>query len=124
MTPQHAPLPWKADDTVCISDANGRIVATVPFWTEFLTAEDCDEIRAHIVRAVNLHQQMIEALKACIESSSSRTGGDCRCGACEKARAVLRKAGALPCSTCKGDPDWTGTADDGVACPECGGGAA
>lgn len=38
--------------------------------------------------------ELLKACKAALESSSSRTGGECRCGACDLARAAIAKVEA------------------------------
>ena len=35
--------------------------------------------------------------------------------------SLIAEALVKPCPTCKGNMDWTGTVDDGIPCPACGG---
>ena len=35
--------------------------------------------------------------------------------------SLIGEALQKPCGKCNGDKDWTGTGDDGIVCPECGG---
>jgi hypothetical protein len=39
----------------------------------------------------------------------------------EVSRSLVAEALAKPCGTCKGDTEWTGTSDDDIRCPDCGG---
>jgi len=47
---------------------------------------------ASIIDAETGLPELIAALKACVESSASRTGGPCLCGACNMARAAIAKS--------------------------------
>ena len=79
-----SPLPWKQDDGL-ISDENGvEVVDLYDYPAAYLNA-------ALIVRAVNAHAGLVDALKRLIEWDDA--GCDASRGSWIKARAALRAAG-------------------------------
>jgi len=70
MTKEHTPTPWKIIDyvnaisepSVRIEGANGDTVADdEPYYPQPITPENA----AHIVKCVNMHDELVEALKKC-----------------------------------------------------------
>ncbi len=61
-TPQHTPTPWKANG-LSIEDSNGDLIACLNTGDGIVRAH---EDAAFIVRAVNAHDELLQALKDCV----------------------------------------------------------
>jgi hypothetical protein len=101
MTTKHSPTPWRidadvnADETAIVcSREGGDIVALSPGiegWE--LSAELWPANAAHIVKCVNLHDELVAALREVVESYdfySDRRVSESQ-GGFDKARALLLK---------------------------------
>lgn len=85
---KHTPTPLIADDGY-IFDADHNIVGKT-YDRRYA---------AHIVKCVNMHEELVEALKAlhlqALQSSVNDKSNDYGCEALDLAYAALKKAGAL-----------------------------
>lgn len=84
-----SPLPWVESDGTEIKDSRGILCAIASGF--HLSYPEAVENRALIVRAVNAHAGLVEALRVCIDAlnCTEYEGGE----ATAKARAALRAAG-------------------------------
>lgn len=95
------PRPWRTELAVSyekdrvVQGENGNIV----LWCGYRHPDDPDRAKDNaelIVRAVNAHEALVEALKEQIATCmGSRCAPGERCGVCERSEGALRLAGAL-----------------------------
>lgn len=110
MSKEHTPTPWRVDDTkiehCCIQSA---IIKDVPqgdgmYSQDYMLVAECydAEEAAHIVKCVNMHDELVEALDAIGNLTRATVLRDTAGSAVNRlnmaidmARATLKKAGAL-----------------------------
>lgn len=96
------PTPWLLDDifgNIVMNDKDNKVIAYTQTREKYFTVEECKANAALIVKAVNCHAEMVEALtKLCLYLNELEQAGY---GKCEdnplfnKALAVLGRAGAI-----------------------------
>lgn len=66
MKTAHTPTPWsvKECDKTAIIDVNGNVILDTAF-SDFHLEDDDKPNAAHIVKCVNLHDELVAALKKC-----------------------------------------------------------
>ncbi len=64
--PEHSPLPWTHEGVYSISDANDKTLFCSTDYYPWCSDNDADW--PFIVRAVNSHQMLIDALRECREA--------------------------------------------------------
>lgn len=96
----HTPTPW-TQDVMDILNEDGTQIATTSY-AGFLGNYSDEDNAAHIVRCVNLHDELVEALKQSLELANIAEGmTGCKSddeyvwGIQETIRIALKKAGAL-----------------------------
>ena len=86
MSKEHTPTPWVARDEYIYDKDRNEIATTTTSGFHYSTDE---ANAAHIVKCVNMHDELVEALRLLLSSSS-----DYQTGVAE-AEETLKKAGAL-----------------------------
>lgn len=95
---KHTPTPWVADENA-INDNIGVEIALIT--SDMRTWEEDDANAAHIVKCVNLHDELVDALKDAVSGISyvRQKHGDLYGVGFDRvemiANAALKKAGAL-----------------------------
>ena len=94
METKHTPTPWKSNSMEIFTDA-GKTSKRIAFATGYAQGDQntLDEIRANaafIVKAVNMHDELVEALQEWLDEADRLGIGKCK--GWEKARAILEKA--------------------------------
>jgi hypothetical protein len=98
MTPTHTPTPWRVVPTTVKGAGTKRrdIVTDSGEFSPAFVAGDVDEHDAElIVRAVNSHAALVEALRDMLNDAETMNAPYRNEAFCEAARAALEKAGAL-----------------------------
>lgn len=92
MTQKHTPTPWYADINF-ITDGQRNEVAHITSYHMTLH-EECANA-AHIVKCVNMHDELVEALSAMVRNGRKQGWDYNYENDMDNSREVLKKAGAL-----------------------------
>lgn len=72
MTTQHTPTPWNHSNGTVVFDGNDRkVAATYANKGYGIEIDEAQSNAAFIVRACNAHDELVAALRACVEEMSA-----------------------------------------------------
>lgn len=94
MSKEHTPTPWEVgtDEDGRVAVIKGCSFLTYAFPTDLgFETGSADANAAHIVKCVNMHDELVEAIQDLICAGDFRRG----CEDLKSARETLKKAGAL-----------------------------